>query len=81
MAKIRIPWQGDSPLLTPYGVYEFKDGVSVSDVDERVIRRLKAIYGDKVEVIDESGDTDKGTAEEVIESTTENPKSNKKRGT
>lgn len=59
MVKVKIPWQGDSPLHTPRGVYEFKDGIG--EVDEETFKRLRAIYGDKVEVIDE--DKDKETAE------------------
>ncbi|QWK19742.1 MAG: hypothetical protein KNN13_09770 [Hydrogenobacter thermophilus] len=55
MVKVKIPWQGDTPLHTPRGVYHFKDGIG--EVDEETYRRLRAIYGDKIEVVDEDQDT------------------------
>ena len=60
MKRVRIPWQKDSPLYFPGGVIHFKDGVSVEPVPEQLLRRLIAIYGNQIEVIeDESGTEDK----------------------
>jgi hypothetical protein len=60
MKRVRIPWQGDSPLYFPGGVINFKDGVSVEPVPEQLLRRLIAIYGNQIEVIeDETGTEDK----------------------
>jgi hypothetical protein len=55
--RVKIPWQGDSPLYFPGGVINFKDGVSVDPVPEHLLRRLIAIYGNKIEVIDDEGGT------------------------
>jgi hypothetical protein len=57
MKRVKIPWQGDSPLYFPGGVINFKDGVSVEPVPEQLLRRLIAIYGNKIEVIDDEGGT------------------------
>jgi hypothetical protein len=57
MKRVKIPWQGDSPLYFPGGVINFKDGVSVDPVPEHLLRRLIAIYGNKIEVIDDEGGT------------------------
>jgi hypothetical protein len=53
MKRVRIPWQGDSPLYFPGGVINFKDGVSVDPLPEQLLRRLLAIYGNQIEVIDD----------------------------
>ncbi|MFZ8784993.1 hypothetical protein [Thermocrinis sp.] len=57
MKRVRIPWQGDSPLYFPGGVIDFKDGVSVEPVPEQLLRRLLAIYGNKIEVIEDEDRT------------------------
>jgi hypothetical protein len=60
MKRVRIPWQGDSPLYFPGGVIHFKDDVSIEPVPEQLLRRLLAIYGNQIEVInDETGTEDK----------------------
>jgi hypothetical protein len=58
MKRVKIPWQGDSPLYFPGGVINFKDGVSIEPVPEQLLRRLIAIYGNKIEVIDDEGGTE-----------------------
>ena len=57
-----MPWQGDHPLHTPYGTFHFKAGVSLSPLPEKVIARLQAIYGNKVEVLDENRAEDQKTS-------------------
>jgi len=54
MKKVRIPWQENSPLHTPRGVYEFQDGIGY--VDDETCQRLLAIYGDKIEVLEDDKD-------------------------
>jgi len=62
MKRVRIAWQGDSPLYFPGGVIHFKGGVSVDPVPEQLLRRLLAIYGNQVEVVeDEDRTADKET--------------------
>jgi hypothetical protein len=56
--RVKIPWQGDSPLYFPGGVINFKNGVSVEPVPEHLLRRLLAIYGNKIEVIEDEGGTE-----------------------
>jgi len=58
MKRVKIPWQGDSPLYFPGGVINFKDGVSVEPVPEHLLRRLIAIYGNQIEVIEDEGRTE-----------------------
>jgi hypothetical protein len=58
MKRVRIPWQGDSPLYFPGGVINFKDGVSVDPVPEQLLRRLIAIYGNQIEVIEDANRTE-----------------------
>jgi hypothetical protein len=57
MKRVRIPWQGDSPLYFPGGVIHFKDGVSIEPVPEQLLRRLIAIYGKQIEVIEDEDRT------------------------
>jgi hypothetical protein len=56
--RVKIPWQGDSPLYFPGGVIHFKDGVSVDPVPEQLLRRLLAIYGNQIEVIEDENRTE-----------------------
>jgi hypothetical protein len=56
--RVKIPWQGDSPLHFPGGVIHFKDGVSVEPVPEQLLRRLIAIYGNQIEVIEDANRTE-----------------------
>jgi hypothetical protein len=58
MKRVKAPWQGDSPLHFPGGVINFKDGVSVEPVPEQLLRRLIAIYGNKIEVIEDEDRTE-----------------------
>ncbi|BAI69374.1 hypothetical protein [Hydrogenobacter thermophilus] len=58
MKRVKIPWQGNSPLYFPGGVINFKDGVSVDPVPEQLLRRLLAIYGNQIEVIDDEDRTE-----------------------
>jgi hypothetical protein len=57
MKRVKIPWQGDSPIFYPGGVINFKDGVSVEPVPEQLLRRLIAIYGNQIEVIEDEDRT------------------------
>jgi len=59
MKKVRIPWQENSPLHTPRGVYEFQDGIGY--VDDETCQRLLAIYGDKIEVLDDKNNTEESS--------------------
>jgi len=58
MKRVKIPWQGDSPLYFPGGVINFKDGVSIDPVPEQLLRRLIAIYGNQIEVIEDEDRTE-----------------------
>jgi hypothetical protein len=58
MKRVRIPWQGDSPLYFPGGVINFKNGVSVDPVPEPLLRRLLAIYGNQIEVLEDEDRTE-----------------------
>jgi hypothetical protein len=58
MKRVKIPWQGNSPLHFPGGVINFKDGVSVDPVPEQLLRRLLAIYGNQIEVIEDANRTE-----------------------
>ncbi len=74
MKRVKIPWQGNSPLYFPGGAINFKDGVSVDPVPEQLLRRLLAIYGNQIEVID---DEDRAEDQEAPADTT-NKRSRKK---
>jgi hypothetical protein len=56
--RVKIPWQGNSPLYYPGGVIHFKGGVSVDPVPEQLLRRLLAIYGNQIEVVEDENRTE-----------------------